>query len=266
MALTVRASTHTVDWEYPQTREEAQAYVALLAGLRQALDAYGQRATPGQAPYLLTIAAPCSPAQYQLLDIPAMDRSLDFWNLMAYDFSGSWDAAANHQANLFGGTVSVSKAVHDYQRAGVPAHKLVVGVPLYGRGFDGTAGAGQPYERVSQGTAEGGIYMYKELPMPGAQEHFSKRDGASWSHDGRQWISYDSPQAVRAKAEFIKKHGLRGAMFWELSGDLPAEHERSLVRCMAQTVRRKRLQQLGNLDSSANHIEYPESAFDNVRH
>lgn len=211
--------------------------MALLAGLRQALDAYGQRATPGQAPYLLTVAAPCSPAQYKLLDIRAMDPYLDFWNLMAYDFSGSWDATANHQANLFHGAVSVYQAVNDYKRAGAPAHKLVIGVPLYGRGFDGTAGAGQPYESVSPGSAEGGIYMYKELPLPGAQEHFSERDGASWSHDGRQWISYDSPQAVRAKAEFIKKQGLRGAMFWELSGDQPAEHERSLVRCMADTVR-----------------------------
>ena len=35
----------------------------------------------------------------------------------------------------------------------------------------------------------------------------------------RLWISYDDPQSIKAKADFIKDRGLGGAMFWELSND-----------------------------------------------
>ena len=239
----------------PQSDAEAQAYVELLSGLRHALDVYGQRATPNDPHYLLTIAAPCSPQQYQILKLKDMDRYLDFWNLMAYDFSGSWDQVANHQANLYGGAISVSKAVDDYKHRGVPLSKMVLGIPAYGRGFVGTGGPGQPYRHASE--TEGGTYLYKDLPRQNAQEHFNKRAGASWSHDGSEFISYDSPEAVRAKAAYIKDKGMLGAMFWELSGDVPADQDRSLVRTMAHA--------LGHLDQSQNHIAYPESVHPNVR-
>lgn len=58
-----------------------------------------------------------------------MDRYLSFWNVMAYDFQGSWSAATGHQAQLYGppNEPSVDQAIQWYKSRGVRPDKLVVG-------------------------------------------------------------------------------------------------------------------------------------------
>jgi chitinase len=88
-----------VDYEYPQSPQEASGYVELLRCMREALDRHAQRKGERQ-PYELTIAAvrrachsscspqlsqPCGPDHYSKLQIAQMDRHLTFWNLMSYD-------------------------------------------------------------------------------------------------------------------------------------------------------------------------------------
>ena len=82
--------------------------------------------------------------------------------------------------------------------------------------------------------------LTQELPQQGAKVQFDKRSGASWSFDAQngQLVSYDSPEAADAKVKYIQSKGLRGAMFWDLSGDLAADDDRSLVRLFAKKVRK----------------------------
>lgn len=125
-----------------------------------------------------------------------MDQVLDFWNLMAYDvssflfishqFAGSWDKVAGHQAALYCDNPNgncVDRAVRLYLGAGVHPSKLVVGLPAYGRAFMGTKGIGQPYNGVGKGSWEDGMWDYKALPLPGAEEINDHRLGASYSYD-----------------------------------------------------------------------------------
>jgi chitinase len=98
--------------------------------------------------------------------------------------------------------------------------------------------------------------------------------GASWSynHQSREMVSFDSEEVARWKGEWIKHKGLRGSMFWELSGDKettgrdgmeggPGKEEapgRSLVRVVKEAMG-------GQLDHSPNWLKYESSKFDNMR-
>lgn len=203
----------------------------LLAETRKALDAYAAEHTPG-VHYLLTVASPAGPQNYNRMHLSAMDQHLDFWNLMAYDYAGSWDTIAGHQSNWNPDPqdstctpFSTAHALASYISAGVPSHKIVVGMPLYGRSFANTAGPGAPYQGQGEGSWEAGIYDYKALPAEGKGVNVDFEVGASWSYDeGRRlMVSYDTPQMVGMKADLIKEKGLGGAMYWESSGDRKGE-------------------------------------------
>ena len=47
-------------------------------------------------------------------------------------------------------------------------------------------------------------------------------------------ISYDTPQVVAQKVDYIKNTHLGGAMWWETSGDKPANSSESLINIAAQ--------------------------------
>ncbi|KAK4098120.1 glycoside hydrolase family 18 protein [Parathielavia hyrcaniae] len=207
-----------IDWEFPANPTEATNFLLLLRAVRSALDAYAAQHAPPGTRFLLTIAASAGPANYALLDLPALASILDFINLMGYDYSGPWGSTAAHQANLFPSPntnttpFSTQAAIQAYLAAGVPAHKLVLGMPIYGRSFAGTDGLGKSYTGPGQGSWEAGVYDYKALPRPGAAVLYDEVAGASYSYDAaaRELVSFDTVEMVRRKVEWLRGAGLGG--------------------------------------------------------
>ncbi|KAH0439683.1 chitinase 1 [Colletotrichum camelliae] len=253
-----------VDYEYPNTTETSANTVKLLSELRTGLDQYSAKYANGYH-FTLGFAAPAGPQNYAKLDFKGMDKSLDFWSLMAFDFAGAWENTTGHQSNVFTSKktplstrASIDKAVKDYTKAGIPARKINLGMPLYGRAFNNTKGMGQSYRGLPNGTlAQPGIFVYKDLPRPGARVVWDSVVKATYSYDNRtqQLVSYDDLKSALYKQEYIKKKKLGGAMFWEASGDKMGDE--SIVRNMADWM--------GKLDRSRNLISYPVSKYDNIR-
>ena len=232
-----------VDWEYPgscgetcSTRPTADVanFTALLAEFRRQLDLLEsdvELQTKVRPEYLLTIAAPAGAAHYGPIQLGAIHGSLDWINIMAYDFHGSWEPSgpANHHAALYPATCeSVNgdwgdKAVYAYINAGVPGRKLLLGVPFYGRGWRGVAsvndGLCNPASGVPRGVYEKGINDYEVLDAQGRSNFYGQ--GTHWTFNGTEFWGYDDPQSLGVKAKYVNDKMLRGLMLWELSGDAP---------------------------------------------
>ncbi|CRK39954.1 hypothetical protein BN1723_015625 [Verticillium longisporum] len=196
-----------------------------------------------------------------------MDPLLDFWNLMAYDYAGSWDTRAGHQANLRpsganpGATpFSTVAALEGYTASGVPADKIVLGMPLYGRAFENTDGPGCAYQGVGEGSWEQGVLDFKALPGEGAQEVEDDEVGASWSWDAgrRKLVTYDTVGMARKKAQFVRDRGLGGAMWWESSADKTGPD--SLIGNVVQAFGGP-----GGLRRQENCVTQPHTKYDNLR-
>jgi chitinase len=256
-----------IDWEFPKTGVDAENFVLLLEALRSALDKYAEEYAPGYH-FLMTVASPGGPREYNIWHLGAMDRYLDAWHLMTYDYSGSWNDRTGHSSNLHGSTekpkrtpYTTEKTVTAYIEAGVSPDKIILGVPVYGHSFQATTGFGQPFngegeKDEAKGSWDKGVWDYKVLPKAGATEHFDEKLGASWSYDEvtKELISYDNSQVAKLKASYIKDKGLGGAFYWESSADKKGPE--SLIGTIAES--------LGKLEQSENLLSYSSSAYANM--
>ncbi|KXN88676.1 Chitinase 1 [Leucoagaricus sp. SymC.cos] len=248
-----------LDFEYPANSDQGQGLANLVSALRTAFNSLASQ-KGDSTPYLITAAVSAGSANYANYVVPQMNSAINYWNLMAYDYAGSWLTWADNQANLYGGArtgVNTDDAVKHYLSAGATASKINLGMPLYGRAFENTAGLGQPYNGIGPGTVEAGVYSYNALPISGAQVFENTTDVTSYSYDSakKELVSYDTPNTVKLKAQYVNSKGLGGSMFWELSTDKVGSG--SLVGVSAGV--------LGTLDQTQNHLDYPNSKWDNIR-
>ncbi|KAI5918016.1 chitinase [Camillea tinctor] len=254
-----------IDWEYPADDTEAENMISLFKAVRNELDSYSAQYADNYH-FLLTAAVPAGPTNYQKLKLSEMAPLLDHFNLMAYDYAGSWDTTSGHQANLYPNSdnptatkFSTEKAVTDYIAGGVPAEKIVLGMPLYGRAFEATDGIGQAYSGVGAGSWENGIWDYKVLPRSG-QEIYDEASGATYSYDSasKELVSYDNVAMVQRKITYLQGKGMGGSMFWEASGD---RNDTGSLITTAYTAQGGD----GSLDKTQNCLSYPNSIYDNIK-
>jgi len=230
-----------VDWEYPAAPGDnnvyrdvdTQNYTLLLQEFRKQLDVVG--ATAGKR-YELTAAVPGGTSKIDKIEVAKVGRVLDAINIMSYDFRGSWDASGptNFHSNLYPDpaapgsgelkSASVKTAVDAWLAGGAPPAKLVVGVPFYGRGWSGVTGGAnglyQPATGAAAGSYEAGFEDYKVLVnKTGYTTYRHPTTHQMWTFNGSTFWSFDDPQVLTEKMQYVKANGLGGAMIWSMDGD-----------------------------------------------
>ncbi len=226
-----------IDWEYPVSGgltigkpEDKRNFTLLLNETRRQLDELGKA---DNRQYLLTIAAPIGPGNIRNLELGAIAATVDWINLMGYDFHGAWDTTTNFNAPLYrtptdpaDASLNIDAAVQAYLSGDVPAGKLVLGVPFYGHGWSGVSATGnglyQSASGAALGTWEAGSYDYKDIVanyLHTYQQYWNADAHVPWLYDptSKIFISYDNPQSLTAKAAYVRDNGLAGVMIWEVS-------------------------------------------------
>ncbi|MEU3604383.1 glycoside hydrolase family 18 protein [Streptomyces sp. NPDC035033] len=226
-----------LDWEWPGSEgnpgnvirpEDKVNFTALVREFRTQLDAYG-RSLPQRKHYELSAYVPTAPAKIDAgFEVAKIMRDFDFVNLQGYDFHVSGEKTTAQQSALFAkDDWSVEGTVRSWLRRGAPAHKLVVGMPFYGQGWTGVTGGGdglgQPAAGPAPATWAPGSEDYKNLKKLAESGtyalHRGHRNGHAWLFDGTTLWTYDDPAVLRTKANWVRAHGLAGAMVWSLDGD-----------------------------------------------
>jgi chitinase len=220
------------DWEYPDTKEEVVGFERLARRFRKELDELSRQK---HRPMVLTMAASSNAETLRWLSKEILVETLDWVNVMTYDFAGPWTSYAGHNSPLFASSKQPAGKPRSTERSmkylveerGIPANKLAVGIPLYGRGFS----VAEPYASTknappTRSRAGGGNYSnIEKLVKEGWTRRWDDETKTPWliAPDKSTVIGYDDAESVAIKSEWAMKQGFRGVFFWQIGGDLLAD-------------------------------------------
>ena len=244
------------DWEYPGGGGEAGNssspndglnYALLLADVRTRLNDLG---TELGRTYEISVASPGSLSRIADFNVAGLAPSVDFFNVMTYDFHGTWESTTGHQSAFTGdpGGLDIQTAVNAYLAAGAQPHQIVVGAPMYTRAWSGVADGGDGgYDEWASGAAPGsfeaGNYDYKDLLFQviaggGWELYWDDTAQASYVYNTEQDIfsSFETTTSIALKADWVDALGLGGMMFWDLSGDAANSNDSLLAAAFRSLI------------------------------
>ena len=224
-----------IDWEYLNGSDAIQ-YSLFIKALRAKLDAISPRP-------LLTAAAAWQPSI-----LAPLAAEFDQINIMTYDLSGAWPGwVAWHNSPIYdGGFVfpstlrpvpSTDGMVGNFKIAGIPSHKLGIGIDFYGYVWSGGAGTpaggvteprqswlfppfvrpNVPFYRIYEDYYRAEFYRWDSL----AQAPYLSIDEAGSEND--RFVSFCDEISSEKKIAYARDNGLGGVFIWELGGGYLSE-------------------------------------------
>ncbi|MBQ0732745.1 glycosyl hydrolase family 18 protein [Aquimarina celericrescens] len=239
-----------LDWEYPGpfpgmnftgSNADFTNFATLVQEIRAAIG----------ADKLITAAMAADPKKLEGFNWSQLASTMDYFNMMTYDFNGGWSNIAGHNAPVYpyegaeAPDFNWQSTLNKLLSLGVPANKINMGAPFYGRGVvtNGTASLNAPTTKVNVTIQPDGPIStaadYTNWPREvydGTPNHFYIKQktgsGSGWTRKwddqakvpymtkGNFFLSYDDEESIGIKAAFINDNNLAGTIVWTVFGDL----------------------------------------------
>ncbi|KAJ2887552.1 hypothetical protein FB639_001233 [Coemansia asiatica] len=262
-----------IDYEYPgrqgdschkfDAQSDTPNFLQFLTELRDQIDSEFPP-TEDRGRKLITLATRFQPfdgPNGPLADVSGFAEPVDLINLMLYDFNGAWSDTTGPNAPVDfaphkGLQFSFKSSIDQWIDAGIPAEKLVAGLPFYGRtvtAMGDMTEAKDMYESlkrslIPQGDSDdieesdpscggpkafSGIWKYRNIrneilgedgeePSGPWVRRFDETTGTPWlfNKDTRDFVSYDDAQSIAAKTKYaVMEKSLAGVMVWAMTND-----------------------------------------------
>jgi chitinase len=224
-----------IDWEFPGMAgatnhfrpQDKQNYTHLLKELRVRFNKL-----EGELDRRLTITVATGAGSDWLAhtEMNKVVKYVDTVNLMAYDYyEPDADPITGNHAPLFTDPAdpkkdSADESVKEYEEAGVPAAKIVLGVPFYGHVWGQVPalnhGLFQPGKEIPHSDVD-----YSSGPEAMRRNGFIRYwDSVAdvpylYNAEKQVWVSYDDPESLALKCRYVLTHQLSGIMFWSYESD-----------------------------------------------
>lgn len=192
-----------LDWEFPTKvdpktnqngkPEDVENYTLLMKDYRERFPAK-----------ILTVDVGNDPDH---IDFAACEKYVDYFHLMSYDYS-----TRSHNAPLFGSNIKnnnyVEKSVDKLSKS-VPAKKIVMGIPFYGR-ISSNKKVQIAYNAIAEYAKSKKLTLCRDEK---ARVPFYLGGNLKFA------LSFDDEISVREKCAFAKKKKLGGVMAWQFLND-----------------------------------------------
>ncbi|XP_039296360.1 probable chitinase 10 [Nilaparvata lugens] len=227
-----------LDWEYPKCWQvncdkgpasDKESFGLFVKELKTAFRSHD-----------LLLSAAVSPSKAVIdegYDVKTMAKYLDWISVMTYDYHGQWDKKTGHLAPMYYHPeddfdyFNANYSINYWLSEGVPKHKLVMGMPLYGQSFTlakreqhGLNAPAPGPGQAGESTRAAGFLAYYEICSRiknggwTVVQDEEQRMGP-YAYNGDQWISFDDKDTIRRKSEWIREMGIGGGMIWALDLD-----------------------------------------------
>lgn len=217
-------------WEYPAhrggSRADKENFVLLLEDI--------QNVFKPQNLYLSTMTRTQSDVVATGYDLRNIARIVDAILMFTYDYTGPWDNKVGFPAPLRGdGENNIESRVNYFLSQGVPAEKLILGIPFYGRTFI-TDNEGNIGDVTKDNSGFPGPY-FRENAFLGYNEICRLQQIHTWDvsfdlrasqaigkfkEDGVTKVTtFDTPRSVANKVKFMMEKNLGGVWNWFVDSD-----------------------------------------------